>query len=104
MIGVLPFASLQIPHDLGKVCYWFERVDMVKAKEVLGATACIAGNMPLTLLTTGTPDEVKDHCRKLIDTLGKDGGYIMGPGGAPDSVKIENAKAMIDFTKEYGVY
>ena len=88
----------------GKVCYWFERVDMVKAKEVLGTTACIAGNMPLTLLTTGTPDEVKDHCRKLIDTLGKDGGYIMGPGGAPDSVKIENAKAMIDFTKEYGVY
>lgn len=88
----------------GKVCYWFERVDMVKAKETLGGKACIAGNMPASLLATGTPDEVKDLCKKLIDTLGKDGGYIMGPGGSPDDAKIENVKAMVDFTKEYGVY
>jgi uroporphyrinogen-III decarboxylase len=99
-------SRLEILADVppGKVCYWFERVDMVKAKKILGGKACIAGNMPLTILTTGTLDEVKDHCRKLIDTLGKDGGYIMGPGGSPDDAKIENIKTMIDFTKEYGVY
>jgi uroporphyrinogen-III decarboxylase len=88
----------------GKVCYWFERVDMTKAKELFGGRACIAGNMPLTLLATGTPEQVREHARKLIDTLGKDGGYIMGPGGSTDDAKIENVKAMIDFTKEYGVY
>jgi uroporphyrinogen-III decarboxylase len=99
-------SRLEIMSDVppGKVCYWFENVDMVKAKEVLGGRVCMAGNMPLRLLATGTPDDVKDHCKKLIDTMGRDGGYIMGPGGSPDDAKIENIKAMVDFTKTYGVY
>ncbi len=40
----------------GKICYWFDHVDMRRAKEVLGGTACIAGNVPIALLTVGTPD------------------------------------------------
>jgi uroporphyrinogen-III decarboxylase len=41
----------------------------------------------------------------LIDIVGKDGGYILnGDIGVPDEVKLENVKAMVDFTKEYGVY
>jgi len=99
-------SRLEIMADVprGKVCYWFERVDMIKAKEVLGDKACIAGNVPLTLLATGTPEEVRGYCKKLIDTVGKGGGYIMGPAGSTDDAKIENVKAMINFTKEYGVY
>ncbi len=88
----------------GKVCYWLEQVDMVKAKEFFRGKVCIAGNVPLRVLTMGTHDEVKAHCKTLIDTAGKDGGYIMGPSGDPMDAKIENLKAMIDFTKEYGVY
>jgi hypothetical protein len=34
--------------------------------------------------------------------MGKDGGYIMSLAGSSDTAKIENVKAMIDFTKEYG--
>ena len=56
-----------------KIWYWFEHVDMVKAKEVLGGKVCIGGNVPLSLLTTGTPDQVKEYCKMLIDTVGKDG-------------------------------
>lgn len=34
----------------------------------------------------------------------KGGGYVMANGAFFDNVKPENVKAMIDFTKEYGVY
>ena len=33
----------------------FDRTDMFKAKKVLGDNACIAGNVPASLLVTGTP-------------------------------------------------
>ena len=84
----------------GKVCYWFDHVDMAKAKEVLGGKACIAGNVPISLLTVGTPDEVRAYCRNLMDTVGRDGGFILGPSGQTEDVKIENVKAMVDFAKE----
>ena len=32
----------------GKIWYWFEQVDMKKAKEILGGKACIGGNVPLS--------------------------------------------------------
>ena len=98
-------SRLEIMADVppGKVCYWFEQVDMEKAREVLHGKACICGNVPLSLLATGTPSQVRDYCRKLIDTMGRDGGFIMGPAGSTDDSKLKNVKTMIDFTKEYGV-
>jgi len=77
---------------------------MAKAKEILGKTACLVGNVPLSLLNTGTPEEVRDYCRKLIDVAGKDGGFILASGGIIDKAKAENVRMMIEFTKEYGVY
>ncbi|GAI03593.1 unnamed protein product [marine sediment metagenome] len=55
-------------------------------------------------MTVGTTQQVKDYAKKLIDTAGKGGGYIMANGAFFDNVKPENLKAMVDFTKEYGVY
>lgn len=97
-------SRLEIMADIppGKVCYWFDQVDMRKAKEALGGTACIAGNVPIALLTVGTPDQVRAYCKDLIESVGRDGGFIMGPSGQTDDVRVENVKAMIDFTKEYG--
>jgi len=71
---------------------------------MLGDIACIGGTMPIPLLRVGTPQQVKDHVKKCIDTAGKGGGYIMANGAFFDQVKPENLKAMVDFTKEYGVY
>ncbi|MEW6666090.1 MAG: uroporphyrinogen decarboxylase family protein [Thermodesulfobacteriota bacterium] len=90
---------------VGKAIYWFERTDIFKAKAVLGNQVCIRGNVPASLLCTGTPQAVKDYCKKLIDIVGKGGGFIMdGDIGVPDEARAENVRAMIDFTKEYGVY
>ncbi|MCF8063472.1 MAG: uroporphyrinogen decarboxylase [Deltaproteobacteria bacterium] len=86
-------------------CFWvFDRTDMTRAKEMLGDTLCIGGNVPSGLILTGTADDVKDYCRDLIDTAGKGGGYLMSFGTAMDEGKPETVHAMIDFTKEYGVY
>ena len=88
----------------GKVLGHFDSTDIFKAKEVLNGHMCIRGNVPSSLLQTGTVQDVKDYCKKLIDVVGKGGGLIVSPRSSIDEVKPENLKAMIDFTKEYGVY
>lgn len=99
-------SRLEIIRDLpaGKTLWMFDETDMVKAKPVIGDTICMLGNVPSSLLILGTPQEVRDYCRNLIDTVGKGGGFIMGNGAFFDEAKPENVKAMIDFTKEYGIY
>jgi hypothetical protein len=93
---------LELPR--GKVLGYFDSSDIMRVKEVLGNHMCIMGNVPPSLLQTGNPQDVREHCKRLIDTVGKGGGYILAPRSAIDEVKPENLKVMIDFTKEYGVY
>jgi len=96
---------LEIIKDVpkGKVIYHIER-DIFKAKEVLGNVACLTGGPPSSLLCTSTVEEVKKYCKKLIDVVGKDGGYILNPEVPLIDEKPENVKAMTDYFKEYGVY
>ena len=77
---------------------------MFRAKEVLNGHMCLSGNVPCSILQTGTPDDVKAHVKKLIDVVGKDGAYIMSTRSPVDDALAENLKALIDFTKEYGQY
>lgn len=112
--GCVPFpwaeggynSRLEVIKDVppGKVIWGFDATDMVKAKEALGGISCITGNIPQSLLQIGTPDDVKNYVKKLIDTAGRDGGYIMMNGASIDEAKAENMKAMIDYTREFGVY
>lgn len=87
-----------------KVLVRFDTTDIFRAKDVLKGHLCIEGNVPSSLLQVGTVDDVKEHCKKLIDYCGKDGGYILSPRSSTDEVKPENLKAMIEFTREYGIY
>ncbi len=87
-----------------KAVYWFEQTDLIKAKEVLGDHICLRGNVPASLLNVGTPEQVRDYCRKLIDVVGKGGGFILdGATGIPDEAKPENVRAMADTVREFGV-
>lgn len=88
----------------GKAVWWFDRTDMKRAKQTVGQVACLAGNMPLDLLCTGTPDQVKTYCKNLIDEAGADGGFIFSSGAGMQGSKPENVKTMIAFAKEYGIY
>ena len=88
----------------GKVIWHFDKTDIIRAKEILGDRACIMGNVPSSILIAGTSEEVKNHCKQLIETVGKGGGYILSYGATPNQSKIENIKGMMDSAKEYGVY
>ncbi len=88
----------------GKILARLDTTDIFKAKEILKDHVCIQGNVPSTLLQVGSVQDIKDYCKRLIDVVGKGGGFILSPRSSTDEVKPENLKAMIDFTQEYGVY
>ena len=87
----------------GWILWHFDQTDMARAKEVLG-NQCLTGNVPTSLMCTGTPEAVKEHCRRLIEVCGKGGGYILTGGAGSAQVKEENLRAMMEAAKEYGVY
>ena len=83
----------------------FTDTDMFKAKEVLGDHVSLMGSVPMNLLQTGSPSEVEEYCKKLIQICGKGGGYILRTcTDYIQEAKIENIKAMMDTVKKYGVY
>ena len=97
---------LEVISDIpkGKVVWWFDRTDMKRAKEKVGQVACIAGNMPLDLLCTGTPDQVDAYCKDLVETGAPGGGFIFSSGAGMQGSKPENVKAMIASVRKFGEY
>ncbi|MBN1191679.1 MAG: hypothetical protein JXA46_18140 [Dehalococcoidales bacterium] len=93
---------LELPE--GKVNNLFDRTDIFRAKEVLGGHLCISGGMPASILQTGSIQDVEDRCRKLVDLAARDGGYILSSTCAMDNARLENVRAMIDYTRKHGVY
>jgi uroporphyrinogen-III decarboxylase len=88
----------------GWVNWHFDRTDMAKAKEILGGQCCLIGNVPTSLMCTGTPRAVKEYCRNLIETCGKGGGYILAGGASASQTNPANLRAMMAAAKEYGRY
>lgn len=88
----------------GKVIYMFEQVDIVKAKKELEGIACICGNLPTTLLVSGTKQQVVDETKRMLDACAPGGGFIMNCSITMDACKMENFEAWYDTTMTYGVY
>lgn len=108
----MPFAEgnyiprLEVIQDMPRasMIWYFEYMDMAKAKATVGRNNTIAGNLPISIMVTGTPEEVKEGCRKLIEDCAPGGGYILSAAASMDKGDIENLRAMMDAAKEYGVY
>ena len=76
--------------------------DIFKAKEILKDHMCIAGDVSATLSSLGTPADMEEYCKKLIDIVGRDTGFILSSGcTVPADCKYENFKTMIDTAKNY---
>jgi uroporphyrinogen decarboxylase len=81
-------------------------MDAAKLKENFGDKLCFEGAMCVQkILPFGTVEEVKAETRRLVDTLGKNGGYLIGPShyiqhGTP----AENIYAFFEETKKYYPY
>jgi hypothetical protein len=97
---------LKVIQDIpkGKTLWMVDQSDMADVKKTLGQNACLLGNVSSAMLNLGTPQEVGDYVKNLIDTAGQDGGLIICNGAFFDQAKAENVKAIVDAAKEYGVY
>ncbi len=112
--GCIPFPAaeggyssrLEVVQDLpkGKTLWMIDLTDMADVKKTLGKSACLQGNVPSVLLQLGTPQEVEDYVKRVIDVAGGGGGLIVGNGSFFDHAKPDNVKAMVETAKEYGAY
>jgi len=87
------------------IVYHADRADIFEVHRVLGGKFCLSGGVPNFLLGYSSPEEVRACCKKIIDGVAGDGGYIMDASAiVQNDAKVENIRAMTDFTREYGVY
>lgn len=87
------------------IIYHVDKADIFDVHKAIGHKFCISGGIPNYLLGYCTPGEVRDCCKKVIDGVARDGGYIMDANAIiQNDAKVENIKAMTEFTREYGTY
>jgi hypothetical protein len=89
----------------GSIIFHVDRSDAFLAKRILGRKFCLSGGLANSLLAFGKPEEVKAECRRLIETLGAEGGYIMDASAIiQNDATPENLRALTEATREYGLY
>lgn len=89
----------------GKIIAWLDKADIFKAKEEIGDRLCLKGNIPSSLYVAGTPAQMEEYCKRLINEVGEGGGFMIeGALGIPDEARPENVKVMTEVTKTFGVY
>ena len=87
------------------IIFHVDRSDIGKVRRALGGRFCTSGGIPNDLLAIGTPERVRARCREVMDTLARDGGYILDASALiMDDAKVENVKAMVDASLDFGVY
>ncbi len=80
-------------------------VDLDKVAEIMGGKVVLLGNVNPLLIVEGTPEQVKEATRQVIEKLAPGGGLIIQDGNniAPGS-PVENINAMMEAAEEYGGY
>ncbi len=79
--------------------------DIFQAKKEIGDHMCLFGDVPAEKLALGSSQEVEEYCHRLIEEVGKDGGFILaGACEIPYNAKSENLRAMVEANYKYGYY
>lgn len=78
--------------------WYFDQTDMRKAREILGGTACIQGNVPSSLMTTAPVEQLRAYCEDLLDIF-KDGGFILANGAVLDDSTDEHVRTLLEIVR-----
>jgi hypothetical protein len=81
------------------VCH-FDKTDMKRAKEILSDKFTIAGNVPASMMSTGSADEVRAYCDGLVELFEDAPGYIMAFGCGFEMTTAEKIRAFQDSVKK----
>ncbi len=74
-----------------------------KIKDAARHRTCLLGNIDTGLMAFGTPAQVEDACRDLIEIWKPDSGFILGPGCALGAqTPAANIHALVEAAKKYG--
>ncbi len=81
------------------------KTDAQHIKQAALGKTCLLGNVDTNLLARGTPGEVEDACRSLIEICMPGSGFILGPGCAlPPNTPAANIHALVEAAEKYGSY
>jgi len=80
--------------------------DLAEIKAAYGDRLAMMGNIHTTdVMLLGSPEKVREECRKAIDAAAKGGGFILSTGDqCGRDTPFENIRAMIETAREYGRY
>jgi hypothetical protein len=87
------------------IVFHCDQDDIFEAHKKLHDKFALSGGIPNVLLSFGKADEVRAFCRRVLEEVARDGGYIMDAGAImQDDTSIENLQALTETTREYGAY
>jgi uroporphyrinogen-III decarboxylase len=84
----------------GSSAWIFDQTDMRRAKECLEGNAMIAGNVPASVMQTGSPEKVREVCGELVDLFSGSAGYILGLGCGIETSTDEKVRIFLDSVKK----
>jgi len=76
-------------------------VDLERVRDVMGGKVVLLGNINPLTIANGTPEQVKQETKRVIEVLAPSGGLIIQDGNniAPES-PLENINAMMEAAQE----
>jgi uroporphyrinogen-III decarboxylase len=87
------------------IVFHCDQDDIFHVHQKLHDKFAISGGIPNVLLSFGKREEVRVFCRRVLNEVAAEGGYIMDAGAImQDDTSLENLRELTDTTREFGVY
>jgi len=88
----------------GRTVWLFDRSDLRLVKKLFTGFACFGGNVPMSLFRAGTPTQMEDYCKRLIDDVAPGGGFFLSSGAPVDEADPAVVRAFMACAEKYGTY
>lgn len=87
------------------IVFHCDRDDIFEAHRRLHDKFALSGGIPNVLLSFGKPEEVRAFCRRVLEQVAPEGGYILDAGAImQDDTNIGNLQVLTQTAHEHGTY